>query len=91
VAREELPEELILKNKTYYKITFADKGVGFEPEQSSRIFDVFQRLSVKSDLTGTGIGLAIVKRIVINHDGLVVAESKPNEGAAFQIYLPVTE
>jgi PAS domain S-box-containing protein len=90
VSNSELPEELIVKNKNYYQITVADNGVGFEQDESSRIFDVFHRLS-PDDTVGTGIGLAIVKKVVQNHDGLIVAEGKPNEGATFRIFLPGLE
>ena len=91
VSSVDLPEELIVKNKRYHRITFADNGVGFEQDQSNRIFEVFQRLKPNPDAKGTGIGLSIVKRVVQNHDGLVVARGKPDEGATFEIYLPVME
>jgi PAS domain S-box-containing protein len=87
ISHSELPEQLIIKNKRYHLIEYSDKGIGFEQSQATRIFDVFQRLKPKSD--STGIGLAIVKRVIENHDGLVVAEGKPGIGATFQIYLPV--
>jgi PAS domain S-box-containing protein len=87
VSNDELPEELVIKNKKYCQITVTDNGVGFDQEEASRIFDVFHRLS-PAETTGTGIGLAIVKKVVQNHDGVVVAEGKPNEGATFKIILP---
>jgi PAS domain S-box-containing protein len=89
VSREELPEELIVKNRDYHKITFEDKGVGFDPKQSERIFEVFQRLRPKSDSKGTGIGLSIAMRVVRNHNGFIIAEGKPEEGAVFHVFLPV--
>ena len=88
VPQAEIPLELQGKNNSYYRISVTDNGVGFDPEQSNRIFDVFQRLNNKNLASGTGIGLAIVKRAVLNHGGLVIAQSKPNEGATFHLYLP---
>jgi PAS domain S-box-containing protein len=89
ISDAEVPEELLLKNKVFHKITFSDNGIGFEPNYSQRIFNVFQRLKAGSDSKGTGIGLAIVKKVVLNHDGFVSAESQVGKGANFYIYLPV--
>jgi PAS domain S-box-containing protein len=88
LSNAEIPGELIVKNKKYYRITFSDNGIGFDPKHAERIFDVFQRLKPKPDSRGTGIGLAIVKKVVANHEGLVTAESEPDKGATFKIYLP---
>jgi PAS domain S-box-containing protein len=77
--------------KLYHVITVKDNGIGFEQEYATRIFDVFQRLHPKEAFSGTGIGLAIVKRVTENHGGVVLAESKPGLGAAFHLYLPVSE
>jgi PAS domain S-box-containing protein len=74
---------------TYYHISVSDNGIGFPPEQSDRIFEVFQRLHSRDEYKGTGIGLAICKKIVENHNGVIRAEGKPGEGATFHIYLPV--
>ena len=57
----------------------------------TRIFEVFQKLHGKEVYAGTGIGLAIVKKIVQNHDGIITATSELNEGATFDIYLPIVE
>jgi PAS domain S-box-containing protein len=75
--------------KTYHHICFSDNGIGFDPQYSSRIFEVFQRLHNRKDYEGTGVGLAICKKIVDNHEGIITAEGKENQGAAFHIYLPV--
>lgn len=76
--------------KSYHKITVADNGIGFEQEYAERIFTLFQRLNDKKLYTGTGIGLAIVKRIVDNHHGQITASGLPNQGATFTITIPVT-
>ena len=84
----DIPEEDgILKDNLYSKITVSDNGVGFDPQFSDRIFEVFQRLHDKR-FEGTGIGLAIVKKIVENHNGFIIADGKENIGATFTIYIP---
>ncbi|HEX6914431.1 MAG TPA: ATP-binding protein [Chitinophagaceae bacterium] len=70
----------------YYRITFADNGIGFEQEYAEKIFVMFQRLT--SERTGTGIGLALCRKIVENHKGHIEAHSKPGEGTRFDILLP---
>ncbi|HWV28199.1 MAG TPA: PAS domain S-box protein [Dyadobacter sp.] len=73
----------------YQYISFADNGIGFDPQYKDRIFQVFQRLHNRSAYEGTGIGLAICKKIVENHKGLIDAIGKPGIGSTFIIYLPV--
>ncbi|HLP49352.1 MAG TPA: ATP-binding protein [Chitinophagales bacterium] len=72
----------------YYKIDFIDNGIGFENEYSEKIFEIFQRLHKRGEYTGTGIGLAICKKIVQNHAGAIAATSSLGQGADFTIYLP---
>ena len=79
----------LLKEQEYCKITVSDNGIGFNPRYKDKIFEVFQRLHVKENYPGTGIGLAIVKKIVQNHNGVITAEGIPKEGSTFNIYLPV--
>jgi len=73
---------------TYHSITVADNGIGFSQQYSDRIFQVFQRLHGKHEYPGTGIGLAICKKIVENHNGFITATGIENEGAVFTIYIP---
>ncbi|WP_298224045.1 PAS domain-containing sensor histidine kinase [Flavobacterium sp.] len=77
------------KETSYCHISVSDNGIGFEQQYSERIFEVFQRLHGRSQYTGTGIGLAIVKRIVDNHHGVITASGEKNLGATFDIYIPV--
>ncbi|MGZ9733994.1 CHASE3 domain-containing protein [Flavobacterium sp. GNP002] len=74
-------------NAKYYKITVEDNGIGFEQEYAKKIFILFNRLHNKNEYAGTGIGLAICKKIVENHKGFIVANSELNEGATFTIYI----
>ena len=80
----------LLPNQPYCLLTVADNGIGFEPQYGERIFGVFQRLHGRDQYEGTGIGLAIVKKIVENHKGLVLATGQPNQGATFSIYIPLS-
>ena len=84
-------EPLLPKNKDkYYKITVKDNGIGFEQEYADKIFILFNRLHNKNQYDGTGIGLAICKKIVENHKGYIFAEGNPNEGSLFTVYLPTS-
>ncbi len=75
--------------KKYHRITIADNGIGFEQKYAHKIFELFQRLHGKTEYSGTGIGLAICKKIVQNHKGFITATGNPDEGARFDIYLPI--
>lgn len=75
----------------YWHITIADNGIGFDAKYRDRIFEVFQRLHGRKEYKGTGIGLAIVKKIVENHNGIISAHGEPGRGASFDIYLPFIE
>ncbi len=84
----DVPNELADEFKQYHKISVSDNGMGFEQEYAKKIFTLFQRLHDKQTFSGTGIGLAICKKVVENHNGFIQALSKPNEGATFIIYIP---
>ena len=93
-AGQEKPDSrlgMFSPKKNYYHISVGDNGIGFEPQFSELIFEVFQRLHSKEKYAGTGIGLAIVKKIVENHNGIIKATSQLNKGATFDIYIPIRE
>ncbi|UPT71861.1 MAG: ATP-binding protein [Flavobacterium sp. JAD_PAG50586_2] len=75
-------------NVTYSQITIVDNGIGFSMEYKQKIFEVFQRLHGNVEYSGTGIGLAIVKKIVENHKGIITASATVDEGAVFTVYIP---
>ncbi len=74
--------------KKYLHITFKDNGIGFEPVYNEQVFKIFQRLHNKTKYSGTGIGLAICKRIVENHNGFITAEGMTNKGTTIHLYIP---
>jgi light-regulated signal transduction histidine kinase (bacteriophytochrome) len=88
VKGSKLNIEKLSPGKNYCHITVKDNGIGFEPHFSERIFEVFQKLHRKDIYEGTGIGLTIVKKIVENHKGIIIATSELNKGAQFDIYIP---
>jgi signal transduction histidine kinase len=73
----------------FHRIAVADQGIGFNAEYSKKIFVIFQQLHNKMEFGGTGIGLAVCKKITENHGGFIDAASNPAEGSTFYIYLPV--
>lgn len=75
----------------YVRIFFQDNGIGFNERYSEKIFTLFQRLHGKSEYAGTGIGLAIVKKIIEKHNGLLSVKSKEGEGSTFIIVLPLLQ
>ncbi|AQG79016.1 hypothetical protein AWR27_06560 [Spirosoma montaniterrae] len=76
-------------NKTWATIAISDNGIGFAPEFQERIFQLFERLHGRSEYAGTGIGLAICRKVAENHGGTITAQSQPGQGATFTVYLPL--
>lgn len=76
-------------NGAYCCISIRDNGIGFDDKYARNIFALFERLNSKDKYEGTGIGLAIAKKIIDKHKGLIAAHSKEGEGAEFMIILPI--
>lgn len=79
------------KNGHYWFICIRDNGIGFDQKYVQNIFSLFERLNSKDKYEGTGIGLAIAKKIIEKHNGIITAVGKPGEGAQFQMILPATQ
>ena len=104
-SRNGIPPEIIISAKAvvgkdidknnvdlkahYWQISVADNGIGFEQQYEHKIFELFQRLHGSTDYIGTGIGLAICKKIIRNHQGYISATGHPGKGAIFNIYFPI--
>jgi signal transduction histidine kinase len=89
-------EELVhidkkLLKKEFIRISVQDNGIGFSNEFSQKIFLIFQRLHTGTEYDGKGIGLAIVERVMTNHNGYVLASAQIDKGALFNLYFPVPE
>lgn len=85
----EIQHRDVLPEKQYYVISVEDNGMGFKQQHGEKIFEIFQRLNNNTGTRGSGIGLAICKKIVQNHHGFIKATGKENEGARFDVYLPI--
>ncbi len=91
VMGNQIPNVSAIPRKKYYKLSIADNGIGFEDQYAMRIFEPFKRLHGKNEYSGTGIGLAICKKIADNHNGFINAEGKPGIGSVFHVYLPMDD
>lgn len=72
-------------------VVVADNGIGFEQRYADKIFDIFKRLNSREQYAGTGVGLALCKKIMENHRGSIIAHSEPGKGTTFHLYFPLTE
>jgi chemotaxis family two-component system sensor kinase Cph1 len=86
---KQIGSDLANDNTRYFRLEVMDNGIGFDPKYADRIFHMFQRLHSKNEYPGTGMGLAICKKIVENHNGFMVAKGMPGIGAVFYCYFPV--
>lgn len=90
VRGKDIPGGNAIEDNAYFRIAVADNGIGFEEKYATKIFELFQRLHSKNVYSGTGIGLALCKKIVQQMNGFIMAESTPGNGSVFTFYLPVT-
>lgn len=87
-TQEQLHSKKIFGSKQFVEIIVSDNGIGFDQQFSEQMFQVFTRLNTKQTYEGTGLGLALCKKIVQRHNGVIYAEGKPGQGASFHILLP---
>ncbi len=85
------PDAPTVEKGKFCRITVTDNGIGFDEKYLNKIFTIFQRLNSASAYEGTGIGLAIAKKIVDKHNGIITAKCKAGEGSSFIIILPVSQ
>jgi PAS domain S-box-containing protein len=99
VTRDQIREEAVFKNPPptasgedkFCVLTIQDNGIGFEEQYLEKIFAVFQRLHGRGEYEGTGVGLAVCRRIADRHGGLITAQSKLGEGSVFIVILPLRQ
>jgi len=85
----QVSEYHLAKAGRYLRIDVADNGIGFDNQFVGKIFTIFQRLHGKSEYEGTGIGLAICRKIAENHGGTIIASGRLNEGSTFTVIIPI--
>lgn len=90
-TKEELIYSSLNPQGDFYKIQVADNGIGFKKEYAEQIFNIFQRLHRKAEFEGTGIGLAMCKKIALNHHGDINTEGSSEQGAVFNVFLPAKQ
>jgi signal transduction histidine kinase len=99
VTRDQIREDALFGNPAptagvedkFCVLTVQDNGIGFDEQYLEKIFAVFQRLHGRDEYEGTGVGLAVCRRITDRHGGLITAQSKPGEGAIFVVILPIRQ
>ncbi|SFR82607.1 GAF domain-containing sensor histidine kinase [Maribacter stanieri] len=91
VEGSDYPELELAEEKRYSRILVSDNGIGFDQKYERKVFEIFQRLHSDEEYQGTGIGLAIVKRIITTHNGQIRVESSLGNGATFEIFIPLAD
>jgi light-regulated signal transduction histidine kinase (bacteriophytochrome) len=99
VTRDQIQEDAVFPkppptakpDDKFCVLTVQDNGIGFEEQYLEKIFAVFQRLHGRAEYEGTGVGLAVCRRITDRHGGLITAQSKPGEGSIFIVILPIRQ
>ena len=89
--KAQLKENQLNEERPHIHISIQDNGIGFEQEYAEQIFVIFQRLNDMYTYGGTGIGLALCRKITLNHSGSIYAKGLENNGAIFHILLPVKQ
>jgi hypothetical protein len=89
LAGGDVPVEERDSNRNYWRINISDNGIGFDQIYENQIFELFQRLHSRQEYAGTGIGLAICKKIMRNHKGFITAKGQAGTGAIFSVYFPI--
>lgn len=90
IGPDHIPLQNVDRSRRYHKVTIRDNGIGFDSQYGDKIFELFQRLHGRDEYSGTGVGLAICKKIVQNHEGYIYASGTPGHGAEFTICLPMS-
>jgi signal transduction histidine kinase len=88
VQSKEISMQADTLHQRFHEISFTDNGIGFQPEYAQKIFEVFHKLHAKHESSGSGIGLAIAKKVMINHSGWIIAKSEVGKGTTFKLYFP---
>ena len=88
VTLDEIQSLKLPLDKEYIRLTFEDNGIGFDKANAEKIFTIFKRLRGRSEFEGSGIGLSVCKKVVEVHNGIIVANGVPDEGAKFEVVLP---
>jgi signal transduction histidine kinase len=88
VEKAKVSEEGLWPSEQYLQMQFKDNGIGFEQQYGERIFNLFDRLHGRSAYEGTGVGLAVCRKIAENHGGTIKARSALGKGAEFTLVIP---